>query len=138
MNYKHKLKLRLYIAVIYAVLGIVMIAGAFAVKTDNGFISAFGFAITVIGIARIRNYFIITASDAAVEKQQIAETDERNLLIMNKARSAAFYIYVLLSAAAVIVLSFLNMCDTAKWIAYSVSLLILIYWAAYWVYRKKM
>lgn len=138
MNYKHKLKLRLYIAVIYAMLGIVMIAGAFTVKTDNGFISAFGLAITVIGIARIRNYFIITASDAAVEKQQIAETDERNLLIMNKARSAAFYIYVLLSAAAVIILSFLNMCDTAKWIAYSVSLLILIYWAAYWVYRKKM
>lgn len=40
MDYKKKLKQRLYIAIIYIALGVMMIAGTFAIRTDNEFISA--------------------------------------------------------------------------------------------------
>lgn len=60
MDYKEKLKKRLYIAIIYTALGIMMIAGAITTKTTNDFISSFGFVLVVMGIVRIRNYFIIT------------------------------------------------------------------------------
>lgn len=137
MDFKKKLKIRLYTAIIYLILGVMIIVGAFAAKPNNDFISSFGLMLAVIGIARIRNYFIITKSEESIKKQQIAETDERNILIMHKARSATFFIYILISAIAVIILSFLNMYNIAKCISYSISLLIAIYWISYWIYRKK-
>ena len=137
MDYKKKLKQRLYIAVIYIALGVMMIAGTFMVKTDNDFISSFGFAIIVMGIVRIRNYFMITKNEDTIMKQEIIETDERNIAIQNKAKSATFSIYTLLLATAVIILSLFNMHEIAKWLAYAVLLLVAIYWVCYLVYQKK-
>jgi len=138
MDFKKKLKIRLHTAIIYVALGIMIIVGAFVSKPENDFISSFGLILSVIGIARIRNYFIITKSEESIKKQQIAETDERNISIANKAKSATFLIYVLILGIAVIILSFLNMQSIAKWISYSVCLLIIIYWICYLIYQKKL
>lgn len=137
MDYKNKLKQRLYIAVIYIALGVMMITGTFATKPDNDFASSFGFAIIVMGIVRVRNYFMITKNEDTIRKQEIIETDERNIAIQDKAKSATFSIYTLLSATAVIILSLFNLHEIAKWVAYSVLLLMVIYWICYLVYRKK-
>ena len=95
-------------------------------------------ALAVIGCVRIRNYVIITRNDESIKKQQIAETDERNISIMHKARSAAFLVYILISCAVVTTLSVLNLHDIAKWIGYSVLSLVVIYWICYWVYQRKL
>ena len=137
MDYKKKLKSRLSIAIIYIVLGIMMIAAAFMTKTENDFISSFGFAMVIMGIVRIRNYRMITKDEDTIRKQQIIETDERNISIIHKAKSAAFSIYTFISGIAVIILSFLSLHEAAKWIAYSVCLLIVIYWICYFAYQKK-
>ena len=137
MNYKRKLKSRLYVAIIYIALGIMMIVGAFATKMDNYFISSFGFAMVVMGMVRIRNYRMITKNEDTIRKQQIVETDERNISIIHKAKSAAFSIYILLLATTVIILSLFNIHEAAKRIAYSVCLLVAIYWICYWIYQKK-
>ena len=137
MDYKEKLKQRLYIAIIYIALGVMMIAGTFAIKTDNDFISAFGFAIIIMGIVRIRNYRMITKDEDTIRKQEIIETDERNISIIHKAKSTAFSIYILLLGTAVIVLSLFNMYEVARWIAYSVCLIVVIYWICYFIYQKK-
>ena len=137
MDFKKKLKSRLNIAIIYIALGVMMIAGTFMVKTDNDFISSFGLAIIVMGIVRIRNYFMITKNEDTIRKQEIIETDERNIAIQNKAKSATFSIYTLLLATSVIILSLFNMHEIAKWIAYAVFLLVAIHWICYWIYQKK-
>ncbi len=137
MDYKEKIKSRLYIGVIYIAVGIMMIASASVVKTDNDFISSLGLALVIFGIVRIRNYFIITKDERKLKKQQIAETDERNIAILTKAKSAAFSIYILFSCIVVIILSLLGFHDIARGIAYSVLLLVIIYWICYWVYQKK-
>ena len=137
MEFKKKLKTRLHIAIIYIALGTLMIIGTFVIKPTNDFISAFGFALILMGLVRIRNYYIITKNEETIRKQEIAETDERNLLIMHKAKSTAFSIYLLLSCIVVIVLSIMNIHDIAQWISYSVFLLIIIYWICYWIYQKK-
>ena len=137
MDYKKKLKQRLYIAVIYIALGIMMIVGTSVIEADNDFISTFGFAVIVMGIVRIRNYFMITKNEDTIRKQEIIETDERNIAIRNKAKSATFSIYTLLLGTAVIILSLFNMHETAKWLAYAVLLLVAIYWICYLVYQKK-
>ena len=138
MEFKKKLKSRLYVGMIYIALGVIMIAGANAVKTENAFISYFGLVMAVMGLVRVRNYRIITRSEETIKKQEIAETDERNLLIVQKARSTAFFVYILLACTAVIVLSLFDMSEMGKWIAYSVFALLITYWICYWVYRKKL
>ena len=137
MDFKKKLKTRLYLAVSYIVLGVILIAGAMTMKTDNQFISSFGLALVVIGIVRVRNYRMITRDEQTIRRQAIAESDERNLSIINRARSATFCIYVFCSGIAVIVLSFLNLYEAAKWISYSIMLMVLIYWISYLVIRQR-
>ncbi|MBE6622805.1 MAG: hypothetical protein E7621_01230 [Ruminococcaceae bacterium] len=135
MEFKKKLKKRLYIAVAYTVLGLLMTASSFIIHTDD-FISSFGFALFLMGIVRIRNYFIITRTEETIKKREITETDERNILIMNRAKSTAFSIYVLLSSFVVIILSFLNMHELSKCIAIGVCVLVVIYWICYMIYQK--
>ncbi len=137
MDYKKRLKIRLNTAIIYIILGIVMIAGTFVTKTDNDFLSSFGFALVIMGLVRVRNYCMITKNEDTIKRRQIIETDERNISIIHKARSLTFSIYVFLSSVAVIILSFLSLHEVARWIAFSVCLLVLIYWICYFVYQKK-
>ena len=137
MDFKKRLKTRLNVAVIYIAIGIMSIVASFIMKTDNYFISSWGIALVVIGIARIKKHRIITRSEDTIIKQQIIETDERNITIVHKARSAAFLIYILLLGLVVIILGFLNIVEAAKWISYSVCLLVVIYWV-YLIYQKKM
>ena len=68
MDFKKKLKTRLYLAVSYIVLGVILIAGAMAMKTDNQFISSFGLALVVIGIVRVRNYRMITRDEQTIRR----------------------------------------------------------------------
>ena len=97
MDYKKKLKQRLYYGVICIVLGVIMIIGVTATKSENEYISAFGFAVAMVGIARIIQYLKITKNEDSIKKQKINETDERNLSIIQKAKSATFSIYLLIS-----------------------------------------
>jgi len=125
------------LAISYIILGCIMIAASFIMKPDNEFISSFGIALAVVGLVRLRNYVIITRSEERIKKQEILETDERNIFIVNKARSVSFIVYTLLLCVAVIVLSFLNMHQIAMWISLSVFLLIAVYWISYFIIRKK-
>ena len=137
MDFKKKLKTRLYVAIIYIALGILMIAGVFLSKSDNDFISALGFAVAMVGVARIIQYLKITKNEDSIKKQKINEPDERNLSIIQKAKSATFSIYLLFSCTVVIITSLFDMPDVANWFGYSQFVLVIIYWIAYWVIRKK-
>ena len=138
MDFKKKLKVRRVTAIVFIVLGILLIAVAAITKTDNYFISSYGLAIAVIGVARLRQLSRITKNEESEKKREIAETDERNILIAQKAKSMAFFLYVLISGVAVIILSFLRMNEIAAWIAYPVCLLIVLYWISYVIYQKKL
>ena len=137
MDYKKNLKMRLYIGVSYIVLGIVLIIGSFFTNSNNDFMSSFGLILAVFGVVRIRNYFLITKSEDAIRKQEIIETDERTISIIHKAKSATFTIYISILAAVVIALSIMNMHEIAKWLSYSVFLMIAIYWVCYYIYQKR-
>ena len=137
MDFEKKMKMRFNIAIIYVALGIMMIVGANISKSNGEYISSWGLALTVCGFVRIRNYFMITKNEETMRKQRVAETDERNLAIVNKARSVTFYVYVLCAGAAVIVLSVLEKHEPAKIIAYSVCVLMVIYWVSYFIIKRR-
>ena len=137
MEFKKKLKIRLWVAISYIALGIAMATVAIVSKTENQFISSFGLALTVMGIARVRNYFLITKNEDTLRKREITETDERNVSIVNKARSAAFTVYILLAGVFVIVMGLLDKIEISVWVSYSVALLVFVYWICYIIYQKK-
>lgn len=137
MNFKNKLKTRLYYGIICIVLGAIMIIGVTVTKAENEYIAALGFALAMVGVARIIQYLKITKNEDSIKKQKINETDERNLSIIQKAKSATFSIYLLISCSVVIVTALIDMPEVAKWIGYSQFVLVIIYWICYWVIRKK-
>lgn len=137
MDYRKKLKQRLYYGIICIALGVMMIVGVYASKSNNEFISALGFAVAMVGVARIIQYLKITKNEESIQKQKINETDERNLSIIQKAKSATFSIYLLISCSVVIITALIDMPDIAKWIGYSQFVLVIIYWICYWIIRKK-
>ena len=137
MDFRKKLKTRLCFALAYIIIGIAMIAVSFVTENYNEFLSPMGAALLIIGIARVRNHFLITKSDETVKKQQIAETDERNIAISNRAKSVAFNLYVLIACVAVIVLQFMEKSFLASTIGLTVCVLLLIYWISYFIISKK-
>ncbi len=137
MDFKKKLKTRLYLGISYVVIGVAMIIVALTVNGTSEYLSPFGTALLVIGIARIRNYFIITKSDETIKKQQIAETDERNIAISNKAKSFSFNLYVVLACIAVIILQIMKITELATIIGMTVCALLVIYWISYFILQKK-
>lgn len=137
MNFRKKLKIRLWVAISYIILGAGMIAGGIITRAENNFVSSFGFALLVIGIVRIRNHLIITRSEERIRKQEILESDERNISIANRAKSITFSVYTLLLCLAVIILSFLKLHEIAMWLSASVFVLLFVYWISYFIIRKK-
>ncbi|MBR6513824.1 MAG: hypothetical protein IKT46_03210 [Clostridia bacterium] len=135
MDFKKRMKIRLWTNIIYIVLGVAMIAAGFITKTDNEFVSSFGLTLTVVGLALIKKNII--TSEEKLKRREIAENDERNIAIVHKARSWAFSFYVILGCLAVIVLSLLSLQDIASWIGVGVFSLIAIYWICYFIVRKK-
>lgn len=135
MDFKKRMKIRLWTNIIYIVLGVAMIVVGLITKTDNEFVSSFGLTLTVVGLALIKKNII--TSEEKLKRREIAENDERNIAIVHKARSWAFSFYVILGCLAVIVLSLLSLQDIASWIGVGVFSLIAIYWICYFIVRKK-
>lgn len=137
MEFKKKLKQRLYIAVSYIVIGLVLIAADALNHFENQFFFSFGMALTVMGILRLIRHRKITKDESTIRKQEVAETDERTLMMAEKARSWAFTYSILIAGIAVIVLSLLGKHDAAQPFAWYVCGQIGMFWICWLFARKK-
>ena len=137
MNFKEKLKTRLYLGISYIIIGIAMIIVFNIVDTGIEFLTSMGLALIVVGFIKIKHYMLITKNDTTLKRQQIAETDERNIAISNKAKSISFIAYIIIACIASLVLQILKETELAIVIFITVCILIAIYWISYWIIRKK-
>ncbi len=137
MDYKKKLKMRLFFGIGYIVLGLALILTFCLIATESDYLSSFGFALIVVGAVRVRNYFLINKNEETLKKQEIAETDERNIAIANKAKSIAFIIYIIAMGISIIVLQILHKSELASVLSGTMCFLLLFYWISYFIIRKK-
>ena len=137
MEFKKKLKQRLYIAVSYIVIGLVLIAADALNNFENQFFFSFGITLIVMGILRLIRHRKVTKDEAAIRRQEVAETDERTLMMAEKARSWAFSYSILIAGVAVIVLSLLGKHDAAQPFAWYVCGMVVLYWIFWLILRKK-
>ncbi len=137
MEFKKKLKIRLYLAIGYTLLGLAMIIVFNLFKNSNTLLSTFGLCFFVIGISRMIRYRRITKSEETIRKQEILESDERNIAISNKARGIAFISYIFIACIAIIILEFANQIQLVKVLSMTVCILVFVYWISYWILSKK-
>ena len=137
MEFKKKMKQRLYVALSYILLGTVLLAVAFAGKSDNYFFSAFGFALMVMGILRLLRYRKITASEQTLRKQELAESDERMRMMAERARSWAFSFSIMVAGILVIVLNLLGYHEEALPFAWFVCGMVALYWLCWCIIKRK-
>ncbi len=137
MDYKKKLKMRLFFGIGYIVLGLALILTFCFISTESDYLSSFGFALIVVGAVRVRNYFLINKNEETLKKHEIAETDERNIAIANKAKSIAFIIYIIAMGISIIVLQILHKSVLASVLSVTMCFLLLVYWISYFIIRKK-
>ena len=137
MEFKKKMKQRFVIALSYILLGTVLLAAAFAGKSDNYFFSAFGFALMVMGILRLLRYRKVTASEQTMRKQELTESDERFRMMAERARSWAFSLSITGAGIVVIVLSLLGQHEEALPFAWYVCGMVVMYWISFIIIRKK-
>ena len=137
MDFEKKLKQRILTARIFLVAGPILMAVSIWQNLDNEFFFAWGTALLVIGIVRLRQYRKIMASPETMRAREVAETDERNVMLANKAKSWAFWWYIILCGTAVIVLEFMGKVELATLLAYSVCALMVLYWGCYYVLKRK-
>lgn len=137
MKFKEKLKLRLCVAIVYILIGIALIAVSAAGIAQNETVSSFGAVFACMGIAKVVQYLRITKDESTIRSREIAETDERNIMIMTKARSLTFSIYIILSGIAMVVLYLLNLPFAAQIIAYAICAFALIYFICYHIISRR-
>lgn len=137
MEFKAKLKTRLYTAVSYIVLGLILIIADARNHFDNYFFFSFGVALLVMGIIRIFRHRKITADEKSIRQQELAETDERFRMISDRAKSWAYSFSILGAGIAVIVLSLLGCHELALPFAWFVCGMTALYWICWTIINKK-
>ncbi len=137
MTFKRKLQKRLYIYLCYLFIGLSMLIAQFIIRTENDLLSGMGLAFVVCAIAKIRKYFTVLRNETLLKQQEIKENDERNIFIMNSAKSIAFNIYIILNGIVIVALSFANKSELVNFLSYNICVVVLIYWLSYFFVKKR-
>lgn len=137
MDFKKKMKHRLYIGIAYCILGIVLIIAEILKSFNNHFISSFGFTLVALGILRIVQNRKITKNEKTMHQRELAESDERNRMISERAKSWTFSFTIMISGILVIILSILGYHDQAQPFAWLVTLMVAIYWIFWLIISRK-
>ncbi|MBR5291986.1 MAG: hypothetical protein IKU32_03615 [Clostridia bacterium] len=135
MDYRKKLKTRLYTAITMIASGIIFTV--FAVFSEVEMASTFGAVFLVMGIARVIQYRRLLNDPEEMRRREIAEHDERNVMLWTKARSLAFVVYIIAMGIAVIVLQMLEMGQEANIVSLCMMGFMIIYWICYFIIVKK-
>ena len=123
-------------AVIYVVIGAALMGFAIAGKLDE-FWSGMGSMLMVIGALRLVRAYRFSKNEAYREKIEIEASDERNHYIRNKAWAWAGYLFVMIMAVATIVFKIAGQETLMMAASMSVCLLMVLFWGAYHILKRK-
>ena len=123
-------------AIIWLVLGLPLIGLSIAGLVDE-FWSGMGSALVVIGACRLLRAHRLNKNEEYREKMETYATDERIHFLRTKAWSWAGYLFIIISAVAVIVFRILGQDVYSTAASYAVCLMLVLYWICYLVLKKK-
>ena len=101
------------------------------------FWSGMGSALMVVGACRLVRAYRLGKSESYREKMETFETDERFHFLRAKAWSWAGYLFVIIGGISVIVLKLIGQELLSLAASCAVCLMLVLYWGAYFVLKKK-
>lgn len=127
------------LSIFWVVLGIVLftLSSLEIFKWDSELGTGMGSALIVVGALRLIRSIKYRKNPEYKEMIDTQNSDERNKFLHMKSWSWAGYITVMAEGAGIIVATVLGKEDIVKLLSYSVCFMLLAYWVAYLVLRKK-
>ena len=127
---------RVIMSIIWLIVGAVLIGLSFAGKVDE-FWNGMGFGLAIIGILQLFRFYRFNKNEAYREAVEIAETDERNHYLRNKAWAWTGYVFVLTAAIMVIVFKLIGQEMLSMAASCTVCFMLLLYWGCYTILKRK-
>lgn len=134
MCYKTKIKTRIAAAFLWIMLGaaIMLINGIY--KNDKSF--GFGLCFTVVGIMQAVRYVRLFRNASEMQKREITENDERNVMLVEKARGLTYTISIFCAGIAVIVFSILENSAAVQILTAVICLMVFVDYICYYILKK--
>lgn len=137
MDFKKKLKQRLYVNLGWAIFGLFLIVYWCIRQPENTYPLSLGIAFVIMGILRTHQYRKDTKDEKTIRQKELAETDERNRMMLERAKSWAFSFSVFFAGDMVIILSLMGKHEVAQIFAWFLCGMIVLYWLCWNIIRKK-
>ena len=131
-----KFNKRLIANITEIVIGIILVICG-AVGILDSYWSGMGSALIIVGGLMMIRQIRYSTNDKYKESVDVEIQDERNKFLRVKAWSWAGYFSVLIGAVASIVLRILGQNQLSQFAGLSVCLLMVLYWASYFILKKK-
>ena len=101
------------------------------------FWSGVGAALIAVGALRFVGWVRYRKSEAYREKVDTETSDERNSFLRGRAWAWAGYLFILIAAVATIVFRIIGQELLSLAASYAICLMLILYWGAYLILRKK-
>lgn len=137
MDFKKKLKHRLYVNLGWAVFGAFLILFWCIRRPENTYPLTLGITFVIMGAMRTVQYRKNTKDDKTIRQMELAETDERNRMIHERAKSWAFSFSLFVAGDLTIILSLLGKHDIAQLFAWFLCGNVILYWICWNILQKK-
>ena len=124
------------VSMIYIIVGSIVIGLGFAGKVDE-FWNGMGSALLVVGTIQLIRRYRFNKNEAYREKIEIAEKDERNHFLRNKAWAWSGYLFIIIAAVSCIIFKITGQEVLSFAASGSVCLMLVLYWISYVVLKRK-
>ena len=128
---------RLILSIFWIVLGAVLMVLTMNGTLDHTLFSGMGGALIAIGILQVFRNIKYRTDAEYKEKIDLEVNDERNRFLRMKSWSWAGYITILVECVGVIVTMILGKYEIQQILAFSVCLILCVYWIVYMVLSRK-
>lgn len=127
---------RIITYVIYILLGAALWAARLAGKVDD-FWSGMGTALIFVSVLRFVQLYRFRKNESYREQVEVAQADERNHFLRNKAWAWAGYLFVISNGLGAIILKVMGQELLSMAAGYAVCLMLIFYWGSYAVLKRK-
>ena len=127
---------RFLLSLVWLMLGAGLIVGNVTGLLDD-YWGGMGGGFLGVAIVQIIRRIRYKTNEAYREAVDVASSDERNKFLSGKAWAMAGYLFVLIAAAATIVLQIIGKPELSTMAGFSVCLLMILYWLSWLFLRKK-
>ena len=132
MNYKR----RMIWGVFWIVLGLTLTALGIVGRIDS-YWSGMGGGLLAVGVLQMVRYVKYMSNEEYREQTDVANKDERNRFISQKAWAWTGYLCVFIGAAGSIVFKLIGREDLMMFASLSVCLILFLYWICYLILGRK-